>query len=441
MKHLLLLAFAALGYAYVAAQTPVIRAHLEPTGKVIVGEPVRLVVTVLVPNYFTGSPGFPEFELENAIVVLPQETPQNSSEQMRGVTYAGITEVYTLYPQQPGDFSLPAAQVDVSYASTPPKTALAHLALPPLTFHADLPAAAQGLDYFLPTTRLTMQQHWSPSLQKLRTGDTVERTVTVTAAKMQVMLIPPLPFEAPDGIRIYQEEPAVQDVKSNRNEFLFGRRTQQAKYFIQKQGSYTLPAIELKWWNLSTRRMMTAVLPAVRFEAVANPEAAAELPPEQPPVVVASQPKVSFWKRYGRRLYIALGCLLVALLLIWAAYHWLPVGFRFLTGQMRRRKESEPAYFRRVRKACRRNDPRRAYAALLRWLQRWSPGMSIHEAIVSSHSAELAIEIDRLGSVLFSSSKMSGTWDGRRLAKLLEGLRIQQTSAFVGKSALVKLNP
>jgi hypothetical protein len=82
-----------------AAQTPVVRARLDPANGILVGQPVRLVISVFVPNYFTGSPDFPDFELENAIVVLPQDRPQNSSEQIGGVTYAGITETYTIYPQ------------------------------------------------------------------------------------------------------------------------------------------------------------------------------------------------------------------------------------------------------------------------------------------------------------------------------------------------------
>jgi hypothetical protein len=90
-----------------AAQTPVVRAYLEPANGILVGQPVRLVVSVFVPNYFTGSPDFPEFELDNSIVVLPQDRPQNSNEQIGGVTYAGITETYTIYPQQLGDFRLP----------------------------------------------------------------------------------------------------------------------------------------------------------------------------------------------------------------------------------------------------------------------------------------------------------------------------------------------
>ncbi len=395
------------------AQAPIVRAHLEPAHGVMVGEPVRLVVTVLAPNYFTGSPDFPEIEIENVIVVLPQETPQNSSERVNGATYAGITEVYTLYPQQAGDFVVPPAQIDVPYASAPPKTTLGHLRLPPLKLHADIPAAAQGLSYFLPTTRLTMQERWSPVPKSVRVGDTIERTIPVTATKMQAMLIPPLPLDAPEGIRVYEEQPSVHDEKSNRNEFLFGQRTQKAKYFIRKEGSYTLPAIELRWWNLSTRRLMTAVLPAVRFEAAENPGAATELPPEAPPQVVTQQPKASFWRQHKQQFYVGTAVFVAALLLLWLARVWLPRLRRAMTRWRLRWRESEPTYFHNLLKACDRNRPTETYWALLQWLHRRFPGKSVDEACAEAHDAELATEVDRLGGLLFASGGANSLWNGQ----------------------------
>ncbi len=448
MRRFVLLAVLALSAA-AAAQTPVIRAHLEPAGTVTVGEPVKLVVTVLVPNYFTGSPDLPEFELENAIVVLPQETPQNSSERVNGLTYAAITEVYTLYPQQQGTFALPPAQVSVSYANAPPKSMVAHLALPPLTFHAEVPAAARGLDYFLPTTRLTIAQKWTPAPKGLRVGDTVERTITVTAAKMQAMLIPPMPFAAPDGIRIYEEEPVVKDTKSNRNEFLFGERTQSAKYLMQKEGSYTLPAIELKWWNLSTRRLMTAVLPAVSFEVAANPNAASELAPELPQAVPVQQPKVSFWAEYKRQLWMGAAGLLVGVVLLWLAWRFLPLLYRSFQRWRTRRRELEQTYFRVVVKACKENNPAESYAALLRWMSKRCPGKSLDEVYSSSSDSalgdeinrEIKREINRLGGILFAAADASAAWNGKRLAELLKAWRKQDVGAHKEKAALVELNP
>jgi hypothetical protein len=56
-------------------------------------------VSTYVPNYFTGTPDFPEFEIENGIVVLPQDRPKNSNSQINGVSYAGITETYVICTQ------------------------------------------------------------------------------------------------------------------------------------------------------------------------------------------------------------------------------------------------------------------------------------------------------------------------------------------------------
>jgi hypothetical protein len=290
----------------IVAQQPIVRARIEPDKGILVGQPVRLIVTILVPNYFSGAPELPEFELENAIVVLPQETPQNSNEHLGRVTYAGITETYTIYPQQPGDFQLPPADITVPYASAPPQTTVARLPLPALRFHADLPAAAKDLDYFLPTSSLIMQQKWSRPLKNLRVGDSIERTITVTATKMQAMLILPIPTEAPNGLRVYPQEPVVQDKKTDRGEFVYGQRVQSAKYFIQSEGDYTLPPIELKWWNLSTNRLVTATLPAVRFTAAANPNYVSELPPEPEAIAVTKPTQASMWTRY--KFWISFGC-------------------------------------------------------------------------------------------------------------------------------------
>ncbi len=185
MKSLTTLLLACLATITAAAQSPIIRARLEPASGVIVGQPVRLVVEVLVPNYFTGSPDFPNFELENAVVVLPEETPENTNSQIDGVSYAGIRRTYILYPQQPGEFQLPPAQFVVPYASAPPKSTESASESAVSQVPCGDPRTARGLNYFLPTTSLTMQQKWESPLKNLRVGDTIERTVTVTTAKMQ----------------------------------------------------------------------------------------------------------------------------------------------------------------------------------------------------------------------------------------------------------------
>lgn len=422
------------------AQEPVVRAKLMPMSGIIVGQPVRLVVEVLVPNYFTGSPEFPEFELENAIVVLPQETPQNSNEQIGGKTYAGITETYTLYAQQPGDFSLPPAQITVPYADDPPKTTVARVLLPQLTFHAAIPAAAQDLSYFLPTTQLTMQQKWSSQLKGLRAGDTITRTITITASKMQAMLIPPLPFEAPDGIRVYQEAPSVQDQKTDRGEFVQGSRMESVKYFIQKEGDYTLSAIELKWWNLSTSRLVTTTLPTVHFTAAANPNYISEIPPEPEPEPVARPKHVNLWARYKFWIRVIAPCCLAFLFLFWMGWCYLPRIYRRLRAWREQREHSEAAYFRNLQSACRRGHAMQAYQCLLNWITIAHPGVTTHEFLRGLSDPCLASETENLGASLFATGNRQ-EWDSKRMAQLLKRHRHTQIASLAKHREIMKLNP
>jgi len=422
-----------------SAQSPVIHAKLVPASNIIVGQPVHLVVEVLVPNFFTGEPLFPTFELENAIVVLPEESTENFNEQVNGQSLSGIRRTYFLYPQQAGDFRLPAIQIVVPYAIAPPKGTEAHLTIPSLAFHADIPVAARGLSYFLPTARLTMQQRWSTPLNKLRVGDVAERTITVTVDKMQGMLIPPLPFEAPSGIKAYPEEPKVQNQMTDRGEFVQGLRVQSAKYFIQKEGDYTLPAIELKWWNLNTNRLVTATIPTVHFTAASNPGYVAELPPELEIATIVPPKPASLWSRYRWTLKIAPWAL-ATLILMWLAYRYLPRLVQSLKIRQTQHAQSESVHFRSLLRACRRNDAHTAYARLLLWLGHAERRSTLDIFLYQCGDEDLTQQLNALTETLFASSS-NKTWNGRIMADRLRKHRHAQALKLRQKTPLPLLNP
>lgn len=441
MKNVWLSWIVVLSTVSAVGQSPIVRAHLEPARDVLVGEPVRMSVTVYVPNYFTGSPDFPEFEMEGAVIVLPQDRPENSNTEIGGVRYAGITETYVIYPQRAGDFHLPPVQLTVPFASAPPKSTVAKVSLPAITFRADVPAAAKGMDYFLPTTSLTIRQVWSSTLTKLRVGDSVERTITVTATKVQAMLIPPLPFDIPDGIRIYPEEPHVQDQKTDRGDFVFGRRVQSAKYLLQKEGQYTLPPLEVKWWNLSKNRMETASLPEVHLTVAPNPDYVAELPPTPEPIATTQIKHVSFWRRYGSRVVRISSCVLVIAVLFWILRLYMPRLYRRLQRWREDRRHTEFAYFRTLQSACNHNDAVQTYAGLLRWLAVVCPGDSVPDVLRRSDDSALTTEVNRLGEVLYSSNPSGAAWTGRQLLTLLKRQRSLLRTTAPRRAVLEGLNP
>src|SRR5262249_36486450 len=110
MRGILAALLIAPGGAAAAAQ-PRARARIAPKGEVLVGEQLRLDVTVLVPNYFLSAPQFPTFDIADAVVTLIDENALNTSETIGGDTFAGIRRSYAITPQRGGDFVLPPAEI------------------------------------------------------------------------------------------------------------------------------------------------------------------------------------------------------------------------------------------------------------------------------------------------------------------------------------------
>jgi hypothetical protein len=421
---------------------PILRAKVVPADKVIVGQPVRLVVEVLVPNYFTGAPNFPPFELDGAIVTLSDDRPEHFNEQINGITFAGIRRFYLIYAEQPGKFVIPSVTISVPYASKPPETTKANLNLPALTFTAALPvgatAGAKGLDYFLPTTQLTIRQQWSAPLSHLRVGDSLSRTVVVTAQKMQAMLIPPLELSAPEGVRVYPKNPEVEGKKSPIGEFLAGVRTERASYVFTRAGDYTLPAVEISWWDLTAQKMKTSKLPAVEIQVNGADSYVSELPPE-PPQGPAPTSRNNLRDYLPVALKAALALLLLAVV-VFLVYRLGPPLLGRITAARHRRQESEPAYWRRLNQALHRNDASHSYALLLAWIRRAHGDMSLSEFLETSADPQLNQQILALSQTLYAPNTKA-SWDGQFISKLLSRRRKVASPAVASNALLPPLNP
>src|SRR5262249_44375895 len=161
-----------------AEPQPILRATLDPP-RVVVGQPAMLRIDVLVPNYMTAPPEFPELQLRNA--ATRELDTINMSEQHDGTTYAGVRGEFAIHPQEPGSYAIADQKVDVTYAAVPPASRTVTLALPRLAFDAYIPDAAQALDPFIAATSLALRQAVDRTAADLKIGDAVVRTLTIEA--------------------------------------------------------------------------------------------------------------------------------------------------------------------------------------------------------------------------------------------------------------------
>lgn len=246
MKLAALAPVIALGLAVPAlgAEQPRLRVTIEHRGAILVGQSVRMDVTVLVPNFFMSAPQFPIFEIPGAVVTMPDESAVNLNEQIDGVTYAGIQRSYVIVPQQEGDFTLPPEKITFQYAAVPGKPTPGVVTLPPRKFSAKLPVGAKTEEGAIPVARVSVKQTLDRGVQRLHVGDAITRRLDIFASHTQAVMIPPPSFEAPPGVRVYHKDPQLSDVTAERGEFVGGRRVDVATYVFNQPGTYVLPEID-----------------------------------------------------------------------------------------------------------------------------------------------------------------------------------------------------
>lgn len=402
--------------ASVAGAQPVVRVSVAQQAPLLAGQQVRIDVQVFVPNFFMGAPRFPNLEVPGAVITLTDDAV-NLNDTIRGEAYAGIQRSYLLLASTAGTYSLPAAQISVTYAAVPGQPpATVGVALPRTDISIEWPAGMSSADApdGMLVARVTVRQQLDRSDLSLRVGDALTRRLDVTAERTAAMFIPPPSFEAPSGIQVYPREPVVQNDTDGRGALVAGHRTDAAVYVFQRAGTFDLPAIDVAWYDIAARRARSATAPAITVTIAPSPATAsiapaAEAPPPPPP-------QRRNWRRtaaVGATGVLALG-----------AAGWLgkrlPRWLRRYAAHRARVAASEPARFAHFERACRRGIPGDAYPALLQWMRCRPPGVTGDWRRTGHPSFEDQVRL--LEEALFAPGAPT-RWNGRALAAAAAHLR------------------
>jgi hypothetical protein len=343
IRHLCLLLLLVLANT-AAAQEPRVEVELE-SDSVVVGQPLLLRIRVLVPTWMPKPPAFPTLEVPSLMVRLPERASGPVSETIGGETWSGVQRGYRLYPLAPGDVQLPAGEVQITYAEPGQPDPIVYAApLPGIRFAATLPEGARTLSPPILAEGFTLEQGIEGATD-LSVGDAITRTLTARIEGTTPVLIPRLAEETQTpALRAYPKDPDVRETEDRSS--LSGSRTETVTYIAQADGTVTLPALTLDWFNLRTNAVETASVPEILLTVTGAPPA----PPDP--------------AQLARIAALAAG----ALALLWGAYRW----FRpAITGRVRelqaRWQGSEHHAHRTVRTALARRDLSATIAALETW--------------------------------------------------------------------------
>lgn len=281
-----------------------------------------------------------------------------AGESIREVTRNGqryrVTERrYAVFPFASGTLRLTGGHV--SLRSDGASSSARRIDAPPLTRDVRPVPAGQPPKEWLPARAVTLTESWQQATPQLYPGQALRRTIRVEAHGISAAQISPLDPGA-DGFSVHAEAPRLAEREDDG--WITGIREQTWRLVPRRAGDFTLPILQLSWWDPVAGLPRQVTLPARPVSVLASPSATVTTmdEPAAPEVAPApAQPGAAATTPAANTTAITASAALLAALALLAA----------ATALMHRHRDT--ATLRRIHRACRKNDPVAARSTLLQW--------------------------------------------------------------------------
>lgn len=341
----------------------------------------------------------------------------------RGDPYLITEQQYAIFPHRPGPLTVEGARLQL-----PPQGehSVIELQGEPLDVEVLAPAYQSSNGHWLPAQRLTLEESWNPP-PSLQPGDRLQREITLTVTGVPVTLLPALMPTDVDGL--YIEVESVDLTESMSPFGLVSTRREMISIEPLGTGTFTLPPVDLHWWDVDLDRGRHAALPSHPFTVSAPPLVEGEEALDTPDPAPA--------QASDNRLLIGL----LTLVAVISSLGWLYTSARLrryrvsnsalkLEEEKRRRRKllqtnerAERNTFQALAIACQQNNAGLAKVRLIEWGQNFWPDQGIDslEAICDAACNQtLDVLILDLEQHLHDSADL---WRGDLLLQSIDTLR------------------
>ncbi len=181
---------------------------------------------------------------------------------MNGKNYTVYEWVYALYPQKSGVLEIPGALFSGLIHYEGRQKGVSEIAdqqtltvLPEVTEFKQ-----QSNNAWLPASDVLLSEQWLSSLDEIRVGDSLTRTLTLRAVGLKPSQLPSLTTLNSTDFKVYAD-PAASEQVVVRNGIQSQTQVKQAIIPTQA-GELTLPEQRITWWNTTTKQIEVASIPA-----------------------------------------------------------------------------------------------------------------------------------------------------------------------------------
>ena len=374
-----------------------INSWIEPSDNIIARQQISLYIEIATDKSFSGGTRIGRFEIDDAIVLQREQFAVNATRSEHGKSWTVQLWTLVIYPQRDGVFEIPAIPLRLSIAGEGSESIVGESNTAPLDFTAQIPAELQGKTSWIATTRFEVKESFNKSLDELKPGDALIRTINMSASDLPAMMLPEYTAGTLPGMAIYQKPPEVMDWV-NRGEYLAGR-TEILTYVFEQSGDYQLPAQTYYWWNLKSQKMESVELPAHILSIGSSNLADSNSSTEHQSAGEKQSIDTTLLLKYA-------GVTLIILLSIWIIVRKFYSFFsnsRFSHPSM----PSEFAMRRQFEKACSQNSPEKAIPLFYKWLDNYGGDRfqgSIRQNLGNPDHAELATVFDRIMQTVYAQN-------------------------------------
>lgn len=371
-----------------------------------------------------------EPKLPDAVIQkLGEDSTYNTD--INGVDYVVTERKYAIFPQKSGKVDVPPLTLtaEVVTGSVPSfngffnqqATRTKKIASNALALEVRPAPATAQMPNWLPADELQLKQEWSGNTARMKVGEPLTRTLVVVAKGATVGLLPELASSVTDPqLKLYPDQPTLKEMP--KPEGIYAMREEKIAIIPSRAGTYTLPAIEIPWFNTQTQKKEIATIPAATLTVLAAPQGSTPTPvPSAAPVTALPSVPVTNQSPAlptpnapltDRWLWLA----------VFLGLGWLSTLIYFLTkGRQAKTEQAEPKtpqppnnFTQAIKRACQSNNPVLAKQALLQW---GLADYKVHSlgALAERCDARLRDEIVQLNQILYAPVNTAPVWEGKRL--------------------------
>lgn len=394
------------------------------------------------------NPNFTEVEPENTVVQLLGQ-PHQYEQLIDGQRYGVYEKNYVLFPQRSGELVIPNIVFRGELTDGSSNFVFRNPNMRPVTAFASgynievkgRPDAFPAGNTWLPATNIRVEERWSDDITRLQPGQSVTRTLTITADGLDGAALPPLGRPEIDRMNVYPESPVIQRAIIDGN--VVGSRTETYELVATENGSVVIPEINLPWWDVTSNTLRQAVVPS-SFIVVEAPRSANISGAGEPSTGDAApgsflQPDITDELLRGRQtplwiIYSLIGLVTVLLITLW----WLwqrrqraaPIAAAIVRTPVYERDiedGQEKLAFKQLESSLGSAEPLQIRQHLIAWGRQYYRDAGLHnldDLSARFDNSELTSLCQALQAALYSSNEtIFGTADREQLASLLMAAR------------------